>query len=443
MKKSILLIISSCLFISATIYGQGIDSLIKKAESGDAVAQCNLARKYFFDKSVKDNTVKAFYWYKKSAEQGYAKAQGMLAYMYNNGLGTPINFHKGFYWMKKSAEQGDANAQIILAYMYNNGLGTPINFYKGFYWMKKSAEQGIAYAQHKLALMYYNGEGTLKDLNKAFYWYKKSAEQGFAKAQYNLALVYYYGRGTYADKRRAAYWMRKAYKNGFEQAKEMWNKLELWKYTDTTEAKSTNNKVCSSIKSYGDINVCLPLVDGLTECYSNPRIRAIINHLYSSGKQTFMGVYINSIDYKKYKDLNDYRLFDEIIYVFAPKSYKNKPVNYYFLKELDSQTGNFIKLNWKELKPKIEKNDNYLFKVGKPILIEKYNIYNYWLSSVVLAQGTRLDCPVITVKVLNYIVIKHRLLVIIYNLKFNGETSIKEAKAKNNMFVHKFINANK
>jgi len=371
MKKSILLIISSCLFISATIFGQSFDSIRKHAESGNPIAE--------YDFSV----------------------------MYIKGLGVKQDFNKAFYWMKRSAEQGDGPAQYYLGNMY------------------------------------FKGEGVLADATKAIYWYKKSAEQGFAKAQYSLGVLYFSGTSVQKNLKQSAYWMRKAYNNGLKPAKEMWDKLKLWKYANTTEAKSTNNEVCSSIKSYGDINVCLPIVGGLTECYSNPRIKAIINHLYSSGAQTFMGVYINNIDYKKYKDLNDYRLFDEIIYVFAPNSYKNKPVNYYSLKELDSQMGNFSELDWKELKLKIEKHDNYIFKVDKPILIERYNMNSYCFSELLLAQGKLYNLPVINVKVLNFIEIKHRLLVVVYNLKFNGETSLKEAKAKNNMFVHKFINANK
>ncbi len=61
---------------------------------------------------------------------------------------------------------------------------------------------------------------------------KKSAEQGNAQAQYSLALTYfnYNGLALSIDKKKAAVWMNKAYLNGWEEAKEMWNKLELWKY---------------------------------------------------------------------------------------------------------------------------------------------------------------------------------------------------------------------
>ena len=61
MKKSILLIISSFLLISATIYGQKVDSLEIKAESGDSHAQCNLAEMYLKGNSFSPDTANAFF----------------------------------------------------------------------------------------------------------------------------------------------------------------------------------------------------------------------------------------------------------------------------------------------------------------------------------------------------------------------------------------------
>jgi len=102
MKKSILLIVTSFLFISSIIYGQGIDSLIKQAESGDTAAQFNLAGEYLTGQGVPSNTEKAFYWFKKSAEQGYAKAQYMLAVDYYYSGGTQINKKPGCLLDEKS-----------------------------------------------------------------------------------------------------------------------------------------------------------------------------------------------------------------------------------------------------------------------------------------------------------------------------------------------------
>ena len=79
--------------------------------------------------------------------------------------------------------------------------------------------------------MYGKGDGTLKDPKKAFYWYEKAANQGDAFAQFNLGVSYFHGEGTIVDKKKAAYWIEQAYNNNdVEEAKEFWEKNQLWKY---------------------------------------------------------------------------------------------------------------------------------------------------------------------------------------------------------------------
>ncbi len=130
MKKSILLIISSFMLLSVTTYGQSLDSLTKKAESGDSVAQFNLAVMYIKGQNAPPDTAKAFYWYKKSAEQGNINAQFSLAKIYYDGEGTSKDLKKAFYWYKKSTEQEGypvPGAQCDLAICYYYGQGTSVN----------------------------------------------------------------------------------------------------------------------------------------------------------------------------------------------------------------------------------------------------------------------------------------------------------------------------
>lgn len=68
-------------------WGMTIDSLIKKAELGDAEAQYNLGCRYANDDGVHDYAT-AFVWWIKAANQRYAEAQYKLGYMYANGQGV-------------------------------------------------------------------------------------------------------------------------------------------------------------------------------------------------------------------------------------------------------------------------------------------------------------------------------------------------------------------
>ena len=51
---------------------------MKKAEAGDAEAQCNLGSCYYEGKGVNQDYKEAVKWYRKSAEHGYADAKKFL-----------------------------------------------------------------------------------------------------------------------------------------------------------------------------------------------------------------------------------------------------------------------------------------------------------------------------------------------------------------------------
>jgi hypothetical protein len=85
-------------------------TLIKQAESGNAIAQYQLGVSY-----ASNDLTTAFVWYRKSAEQGYALAQYNLGYAYDFGVGVPKNEAEAIRWYRKAAEQGISDAQSRLA----------------------------------------------------------------------------------------------------------------------------------------------------------------------------------------------------------------------------------------------------------------------------------------------------------------------------------------
>ena len=85
--------------------------------------------------------------YKKRAEQGNAEAQCSLGDCYRLGLGVEQDYSKAFKWYQLSAEQGDSNAQFCLGTLYEEGLGVEQNYELAVDWYRKSAEQGNADAQ--------------------------------------------------------------------------------------------------------------------------------------------------------------------------------------------------------------------------------------------------------------------------------------------------------
>ena len=161
----------------------------KKAEQGDADAQCDLGKMYLSGYGIAKDEAKSVEWFRKAAEQGNAEAQYALGIMYTNGSGVAKDDTKAVEWYRKAAEQGNAKAQYALGIMYTYGSGVAKDEAKGVEWFRKAAEQGDATAQYALGIMYTNGSGVAKDEAKAVEWYKKAGEQGNAKAYNELAYL--------------------------------------------------------------------------------------------------------------------------------------------------------------------------------------------------------------------------------------------------------------
>ena len=195
-----------------------VEKLRKKAETGDALAQCKLGGQYYYGWVVKQDYKEAAIWYRKAAEQGIALAQCQLGRIYREGQGVKQDYKEAVKWFRKAADQGDTRAQCILGLMHKEGQGVEQDYKEAANWYRKAAERGVAGAQFSLGLMYCQGQGIQQDYNEAFKWFHKAAEQGDAEAQFSLGLMYEDGQGVKQDYEEAVKWFRKAAEQGNTRA---------------------------------------------------------------------------------------------------------------------------------------------------------------------------------------------------------------------------------
>jgi TPR repeat protein len=224
----------------------GILMIMKKAEQGDALAQCALGRRYQSGDSVAQDLEKAGEWYGKAAaqgaplaqkyqaelswlrelitkaERGDAGAQFRLGEMYNRNEGVVRDGEKATMWHRRAAEtcrtaaeRGDAAAQYYLGAVCRDHE-------EALKWLGKSAEQGQPDAQRELGKMYKHDYGVKRSEEEAVKWYGKAvaayrmaAERGDAHAQYRLGETYEYGYGVEQNGEEAEKWFRLAAEQGY------------------------------------------------------------------------------------------------------------------------------------------------------------------------------------------------------------------------------------
>jgi TPR repeat protein len=177
-----------------------------KAERGDRLAQCNLAKRYANGEGVALDQLQAVSFYRKAATQGLAEAQFLLGLCYFNGCeGVVQDEVQAVSFYRKAAEQGYAEAQNALGGCYFLGQGLAQDRVKAVSFYRKAAEQGLPEAQFTLGACFMQGQGVAKDPVQGVAFIRKAAEQGYGVAQLILGEFYKGGEEGVAQDKIEAY----------------------------------------------------------------------------------------------------------------------------------------------------------------------------------------------------------------------------------------------
>lgn len=173
--------------------------LRKGADSGDEIAQYNLANRYAQGDGVTQSMEMAMNWYQKSAEKGYAPSQRILGIEMLSDDGVIQDKEQGFNWLVKSAEQNDTIALRAIGYCYQNGNGIEVNPDKAFLYYSKAMDMGDSRSIYNIAVCYYNGIGVSQSKEIAIEYLKKAVKLDVVDAIETLASCYQYGDGISTD----------------------------------------------------------------------------------------------------------------------------------------------------------------------------------------------------------------------------------------------------
>lgn len=204
----------------ARALSQAAEAYRKLAEHGDANAQFELSRLYFYGTGVPEDYAEASRWARKAADQGLASADYEIGSWYYHGLGVPQNYSEAFRWYSIAAAKGDAAGEYGLGYMYRHGTGIKQDDQQSIGWIRRSAEQGYARAECELGYLYRKGYGVHQDYAQAADWYRRAAHQGDAEAESGIGFMEFYGYGVAEDRREANQWFRKAAEQGDAYARD-------------------------------------------------------------------------------------------------------------------------------------------------------------------------------------------------------------------------------
>lgn len=196
------------------------------ADSGNNIAQYNLAMCYLYGYNVSKSGSEAIKYFHLSASAGNSESARKLGNCYYYGDGVAQDRAEAVKWYLAAANKGDALAQCNLGECYFDGEGVAVDKVQAMYWYLSAAKNGDPTAQEYIGECSLDGVGMARDPNEAFRWFTKAAKQGNVTALYNLGWCYNNGVGCEKNEEKAIKYLTDAAKQGDEDATDLLKEIE-------------------------------------------------------------------------------------------------------------------------------------------------------------------------------------------------------------------------
>ena len=205
---------------------------------------------------------------------------------------------------------------------------------------------------------------------------------------------------------------------------------------------------CSNLVTFGDINICLPNILGMTECNSDPLVKLTSDLLKGSNEEVTLGFYLPDDIYKsstRYYDFYENGFGEKYIKIYSLETLKGKTADESILDYLSSSVKSMFDDYEGSLKSIIDsKASDLLIDVtfDNPILLEEYQPSPKIKSFLTLMHFAAEGESYISTVVMNIILIKNRILFFAYYDDYKGGSHINKVKQANDYFGLRLLQNN-
>lgn len=215
--------------------------------------------------------------------------------------------------------------------------------------------------------------------------------------------------------------------------------LLLLVFTNWTLAQDSD---CSRITSFGESNICLPVLEGYQECYLDSAVKPIIDAIEPPSNMT-LGFYLSNAAFEK-RDSMGRLSIDNYFKVYGIEQMRDYEVDRQILKQIQNVfTQNFISKNWELVENEIDKIELEL-KIGVPTLVKSYSKNEDSFTYVLLTKNKPKDGqPSTLAMTMNVLLINKRLVMMTYYLGFKGEETMYRLQENSDLILLELQNKNK
>lgn len=203
---------------------------------------------------------------------------------------------------------------------------------------------------------------------------------------------------------------------------------------------NTNKEDCSRKVSYGDIDICLPKIEGMTECYEHPIVNERAN-AYEYKHNTVLGFYLSNDVYSNVEQLNDFH-FDDYFKIYAFKQVNSRSAGKVELNRLSSlMERNEFKVDWDRMVKDLDSITSSV-KVDRPVLIENYSPHDDVRTFIMLSKYRSSESERVLCMTFNIMLIKNKIIYLSYYRDYFDKSCIVKTKSKNDYIVLRVVDEN-
>jgi hypothetical protein len=205
-------------------------------------------------------------------------------------------------------------------------------------------------------------------------------------------------------------------------------------------AQNTKNQTCERIAWFGKASICLPVVEGMKECYNDTIVKQIADGTEMKTNMV-LGYYLTTADYNKRNTPEDLQM-EEYFKVYSVKKLQDYTATVNDLEKMQSAVEkSFAKDNWEEIVKKVATNYDSI-SIGVPTMIEKYKLDKRAVTYILLVKYSEGNKEDLKLLVMNLLFLKDKLVSLGFYKTYKNGQSLQTSKATNDSIITKFLAAN-
>lgn len=202
----------------------------------------------------------------------------------------------------------------------------------------------------------------------------------------------------------------------------------------------SQNINCSRITNFGESEICLPVMEGYVECYSDPVVKQMAD-MTEIAINYVLGFYLDEETFQQ-KDKLGMITFDNYLKFYATNELANYDADQNTLAEIKSVlSGNFFAKSWEELIDE-HLNEELNVEIGVPTMIRDYEVNEHSFTYLMITKFETEGQEATTLAMsMTGILANKRLIWMAYYLDYENETSIDILQENTNELVLNFMNS--